>query len=90
VRQNFYWWPIHPIGYVTTGLNGGIWFLAFLGWLIKTRVLKYAGGEGYKKLIPFFFGLFAGDYAAAGFWAIVGAFVGAMRFNVLRLESLSF
>jgi hypothetical protein len=48
------------------------------------------GGRLNKKLIPFFLGLFVGEYAAAGFWALVGAFAGAMRFNVLSLETLSF
>jgi hypothetical protein len=90
MRQAFYWWPIHPIGYITTGLNRGIWFSVFLGWLIKTRVLKYSGGEGYKQMVPLFVGLFVGEYVSAGIWAIVGVFAGRMRFFLLHLEKLSF
>jgi hypothetical protein len=90
MRQSFYWWPIHPIGYITTGLGSGIWFSVFLGWLIKARVLKYAGGEGYRKLIPLFVGLFVGEYVAAAFWSVIGALDGLMKFDVLALQTLSF
>lgn len=90
MRNAFYWWPIHPIGFITMGLNSGIWFSVFLGWLIKTRVLKYGGGDGYKRLVPLFIGLFAGQYVSAAFWSVVGAVVGRMQVFVLHLESLSF
>lgn len=90
MRQAFYWWPIHPIGYITTGISRGLWFSVFLGWLIKTRVLKYSGGEGYKRLVPLFIGLFVGEYVAAAFWVVVGAIAGRVRIFVLFLEAQSF
>ena len=43
-----------------------------LGWLIKTRVLRYLDGESYKKPAPLFIGLFVGGYIEAAIWSVVG------------------
>ena len=72
MRGLFYWWPLHPLGYVALSIDG-IWFSFFLGWLAKRTVLKYGGGRALPKATEFFFGLFAGQFFMAGFWYIVGA-----------------
>jgi hypothetical protein len=79
LRRAFYWWPIHPIGYIATGISRGLWFSVFLGWTIKRTILKYGGGDGFKRSIPFFVGLFVGQYIMAALWYMVGVAVGELQ-----------
>ncbi|MFO7897460.1 MAG: DUF6785 family protein [Planctomycetota bacterium] len=72
LRHLFYWWPLHPIGYICVGLSGGVWFSVFIGWLIKRAALKYGGGRLFRKAIPFFVGLLVGHFVIGGIWLIVG------------------
>lgn len=72
LRRAFYWWPLHPIGYIASGVHRGLWFSVFIGWLIKRTILKYGGGEGFKRSIAFFIGLFAGQYAMTILWYFIG------------------
>jgi len=71
MRHFFYWWPLHPIGYVAIGIGRGAWFSFFLGWFLKRTVLKYGGGELLKKVTPAVVGLFIGQFFASGCWFIV-------------------
>ena len=73
LRHLFYWWPLHPIGFIAVGLSGGVWFSVFIGWFIKRAALKYGGGSLFQKAIPFFVGLLVGHFVIAGIWLIVGA-----------------
>ena len=81
MRRTFYWWPLHPIGYVATGINRGLWFSVLIGWSIKRAVLKYSGGEAFKRLTGFFVGLFFGQFAMAALWRIVGLLLGERGFT---------
>ena len=45
-------------------------FLA--GWLIKTAVTRFGGGQAHRRYKPLFVGLVAGEFVAGIFWAIVG------------------
>lgn len=83
LRSAFYWWPLHPIGYVTTGIGNGLWFSVWIGWFIKRSVLKYGGGNAFQKLIPFFIGLFAGHLFMAALWIVVGLFAGEVGVQLL-------
>ena len=55
----FIWWPLHPIGYLTTYTSAMqiLWFGFFIGWLCNTLVLRYGGisllGE-VRRLIHWF------------------------------------
>ena len=71
MRHLFYWWPLHPIGYVAIGVGRGVWFSFFLGWFLKRTVLKYGGGGLLKRVTPAVVGLFIGQFFAAGCWFIV-------------------
>ena len=51
--------------------------------MIKRQVLKYGGGKLLAKATPLFIGLFAGQFAIAGVFLVVGWFNEEMRFNVL-------
>lgn len=85
MRRAFYWWPIHPIGYIAAQVDRGIWFSVFVGWLVKRTVLKYGGGEGYKRLVPFFIGIFVGQYMMTAFWYLVGILVGEAEVHGLQV-----
>ena len=74
--QRFYWWPIHPIGYLTSYSSAMriLWFSFFLGWLCNHLSLRYGGVSLFKKVRFFFIGLIIGDFLMAGSWALVGLF----------------
>ena len=78
LRSRFVWWPLHPIGYAACGMDvmGYIWFPVFLSWLVKTLVLRYGGVKLYRQALPFFFGLFIGDYAISGVLALLSILTG--------------
>ncbi len=74
--HRFYWWPIHPIGYLTAYSSAMwiLWFSFFLGWLCNAMCMRYGGVVLFKKLRNFFIGLIIGDFLMAGSWAIYGLF----------------
>ena len=84
VYQRFYWWPIHPIGYLTTYSSAMriLWFSFLVGWLCNHLSLRYGGVELFRKIRLFFIGLIIGDFLMAGLWAIVGLFA-VSSFQVL-------
>jgi hypothetical protein len=74
--HRFYWWPIHPIGYLTAYSSSMriLWFSFFIGWLCNAVCMRYGGVILFKKLRFFFIGLIIGDLLMGGTWAIVGLF----------------
>ncbi len=74
--HRFYWWPIHPIGYLTAYSSAmwTLWFSFFIGWLFNALCMRYGGVVLFKKLRNFFIGLIIGDFFMAGSWAIYGLF----------------
>ena len=76
LRHRFFWWPFHPIGYVMTVAPAGgladFWFSVFLGWLIKTIIMKFFGLGAHRRAVPFFLGLVLGDYVVSSLWSLVG------------------
>lgn len=74
--HRFYWWPIHPIGYLTAYSSAMwiLWFSFFTGWLFNTLCMRYGGVVLFKRLRLFFVGLIVGDFLMGGIWAAVGLF----------------
>lgn len=74
--HRFYWWPIHPIGYLTAYSSAMriLWFSFFIGWMCNALCMRYGGVVLFKKLRFFFIGLIIGDLFMGGTWAIVGLF----------------
>jgi hypothetical protein len=74
--HRFYWWPIHPIGYLTAYSSAMwyLWFSFFAGWACNALCMRYGGVVLFKKLRNFFVGLIIGDFLMAGAWAIYGMF----------------
>ncbi|AGF78427.1 hypothetical protein UWK_01870 [Desulfocapsa sulfexigens DSM 10523] len=74
--HRFYWWPIHPLGYLTAYSSAMriLWFSFFIGWACNTLCMRYGGVTLFKKVQFFFIGLIIGDFLMGGGWAIVGLF----------------
>jgi hypothetical protein len=74
--HRFYWWPIHPIGYLTAYSSAmwTLWFSFFVGWACNVLCMRYGGTALFKNLRFFFIGLIIGDFFMAGSWAIYGLF----------------
>lgn len=74
--QRLYWWPIHPLGYLTAYSSAMriLWVSFFIGWACNALCLRYGGIRLFKQLQFFFIGLIIGDFMMGGLWAIVGLF----------------
>jgi len=74
--HRIYWWPIHPIGYLTAYSSAMriLWFSFFIGWLCNALCLRYGGVVLFKRIRLFFIGLIIGDFLMGGAWALVGLF----------------
>ncbi len=84
--HHFIWWPLHPIGYLTTYSSAMqiLWFGFFIGWLCNTLVLRYGGVARFKEVRRIFIGLIVGDITMAIVWLIVGIFT-SISYHVLPL-----
>ncbi len=82
----FIWWPLHPIGYLTTYSSAMriLWFSFFLGWLCNTLVLHYGGVNRFKEVRHLFIGLVVGDMLMAILWMVVGLYA-PLSYHVLPL-----
>ena len=78
LRAQFVWWPLHPIGYAIANTNTmeSTWMPFMIAWLLKLLTLRYGGAQLYKKSVPFFLGLIAGDLLGGGMTTLIGAFTG--------------
>lgn len=74
--HRFYWWPIHPIGYLTAYSSSMriLWVSFFIGWACNALCMRYGGIVLFKKLQYLFIGLIIGDFLMGGSWAIIGLF----------------
>ena len=76
MRAKFIWWPFHPAGYLAASSWGlaRMWVPLFGSWLIKVSLLRYGGLKAYKKAIPFFIGLIAGEFVIGMLATLLGFF----------------
>ena len=74
--HRLYWWPIHPIGYLTAYSSAMriLWVSFFMGWVCNALCMRYGGITLFRKLQYFFIGLIIGDFLMGGGWALVGLF----------------
>lgn len=74
---NVGWWPLLPIGFVTSygAFIQNAWFSIFIGWLVKVIIVRLGGAGLFQSARPFFIGLIFGEGLAAGGWLIVNAIV---------------
>ncbi|WP_027183495.1 DUF6785 family protein [Desulfovibrio inopinatus] len=75
--QRFYWWPIHPIGYLTMYSSAMriLWFSFVVGWMCNHLTLRYGGVTLFRRLRLFFIGLVLGDFLMGGTFAVIGLFM---------------
>ena len=75
MRLQFYWWPLHPLGFVMCGSWSLVvyWLAIFLAWLVKSLIVRYGGLSGYAKARPFFLGLIFGEMSIAVVLALLDA-----------------
>jgi len=76
IRMRYVWWPFHPVGYCmsTTWLAYNTWMPFFIAWLAKVCIIRGGGMKLYKKMLPFFLGLIAGDFLGGAMTTLVGCF----------------
>ncbi len=78
LRSLYSWWPLHPLGYAMgpSWPMIQLWFSLFMGWLLKSLVLRYGGFRGFHAARPFFLGLVVGEFVAAGLWLVIDTISG--------------
>jgi hypothetical protein len=74
--HRFYWWPIHPLGYLTAYSSSMriLWLSFFIGWACNALCMHYGGIILFRRLQYFFIGLIIGDFVMGGSWALLGLF----------------
>jgi hypothetical protein len=77
-RMRFLWFPLHPLGFiVSSGFPiTKLWFSFFIGWAVKTLLLKFGGQSSANSVRPFMIGLILGNAAAMVLWMVYGFFAG--------------
>ena len=81
MRLRFWWWPLHPIGYLAANCWGMHWYWMplFVGWLWKTLTIHYGGLRLYRRTMPMAIGLIVGDMVSSGLWVMINSTVRALR-----------
>ncbi len=76
--QRFYWWPIHPVGYLTMYSSAMriLWFSFFVGWMCNQLTLRYGGVALFRRVRMLFVGLIIGDFLMGGIYAVIGIYAG--------------
>lgn len=82
-KTRILWWPFHPIGYALANSYAMeyFWSSLFIGWLIKTLVVRYGGVRLYRGAQPFFLGVILGDYTVAAVWSLIGWALGVSTYR---------
>ena len=75
-RYLFYWWPLHPIGFVVAASAPiRVAFFPFLlAWLIQVILLRIGGVRLYRRVQPLFLGLLVGYIGGAAITYLVDWF----------------
>ena len=72
MRLKFWWWPLHPVGYMLANLSWGMnrhFLQFFIGWAVKTAVLRWGGLRLYRRSMPVAVGIIIGVQLNAAVWA---------------------
>lgn len=74
LRQRFIGFPLHAAGYAlaTNWAMSLMWLPMLIAYLVKTSILRYSGGRGYRAALPFFLGVALGDFLAGSLWSLYG------------------
>jgi hypothetical protein len=77
-RSRFLWFPFHPLGYLVSVSYPmtSMWFSIFFGWLCKGLIMRFGGGDSYRRTRPAFLGLVLGDVVMMVLWLLVDGWQG--------------
>jgi len=75
MRTRFWWWPFHPVGYLAANVWGtqSWWCPMFIGWLVKTLVIRYGGLRLYQRTMPAAIGMILANQLIHFLWPVVMA-----------------
>lgn len=75
LRLRFTWWPLHPVLFLVWWTFPAMAFSGSIlaGWLIKTAVTRFGGGQKYRQLKPLMIGIIAGDLLGGLLFMGIGA-----------------
>ena len=78
LQRRVLWWPLPATGFVIAGawITQHVWFAVFVAWAVKALVLRYGGATAYRKSLPFFMGLIAGQLWTLGLWSVIDILAG--------------
>ncbi len=85
MRTRFLWWPFHPAGHAVSSSYAmrGWWAMFFLGWALKSVILKHGGVRALRQATPFFMGMILGEFVVGGFWAMFGIITGTRGWSLV-------
>ncbi|MDQ1326728.1 MAG: hypothetical protein QG641_8 [Candidatus Poribacteria bacterium] len=72
IRKLFFQFPFHPVGYAVAGswTMSWMWFSIFIGWLVKSMILKFGGIKTHQTATPLFFGMILGQHIVGSLWTL--------------------
>ena len=75
LRNRLAWWPFHPLPllFVNSPAMSRLYVSIFLGWLIKTALLRLGGGRTYERSKAFFVGGLFGSVVGGAIWIAVAS-----------------
>jgi len=73
MRLRFWWWPLHPFGYLAANCWGMHWYWQsfFAGWIFKSLVIRYGGLRLYRRTVPLAIGAIMGSVVGQGLRVLV-------------------
>ena len=76
MRMRYVWWPFHPVGYAmaNTYTMSNTWMPFLIAWAAKNAIMRAGGLRLYRRAMPVFFGLIAGDFLHGALWTLVACF----------------
>ena len=85
MRARFFWWPLHPIGFVVSSDWGMryLWSCMLVGSIVKWSVLKLGGQKASQHLVMFAIGLMLGDFTVGGIWSLISVITQRPMYNFL-------
>jgi len=91
LHRTFLWWPLYPLGFAIGGTiaTGQIWFPVFVGWLLKTLVVRFSGAPTYHRLKSVALGLVLGEFVCVGMWLVIDALTGTTLHKVFPAWAMS-
>jgi len=84
LHRAYLWWPLYPLGFIIGGMRATaqMWFPVFVGWLLKSLVIRFAGATAYHRFKSVALGFILGEFISVGVWLIIDALTGTMLHRV--------